>query len=235
MNQKVGLFLFPFFAAMHLFYALIAFSLSGSLGFAAIAFMCVELITFWDNFIVAIGNRVGISVSLERLNWSRFFFHGTFVSLLLPVYLIIGQRQGLAVFDGIAMEAVIGVSVVAITGLGYFAGFKKVASIVPTTYFGCLRYAQSATELTALEGYEYTAEQMNAKVMPPLAAILTTSINLILSLWIGIAAGFWLPFIATAIVFSAASLPFGGWGALLTSTIEIIYGGILLYALSLCI
>ena len=76
--QNIGLFLFPFFAAMHLIYALTSFSFIGSLGFAAIAFMCVELITFWDNFIIAIGNRVGVGVRLERLNWARFFFHGTF-------------------------------------------------------------------------------------------------------------------------------------------------------------
>jgi hypothetical protein len=234
-NQNIGLFLFPFFAAIHLIYALTSFSFIGSLGFAAIAFMCVELITFWDNFIIAIGNRVGIGARLERLNWARFFFHGTFISLLLPVYLIIGQRQGLTFFDGIVMQVIICVFVVAIACFGYITGFNKVMSIVPTNYFGCLRYAQSVTELTALEGYEYTAEQKNAKVIPPLAAILTTLLNLILSVWIGFAVDFWLPFIATAIIFSAASFPFRRWGALLTSAIEIIYSGILLYALGLCI
>jgi len=121
----------------------------------------------------------------------------------------------------------------AIAAFGYLRQYRSLQMIMPINYYGCLRYAQSVDETRRWPGYEYSATELQARALPPFASIITVMLGLLLSLWIGWSVGFWMPFIVTALMFTASAFPVGTWGPLLTSGLEIIYSGGLYYALLL--
>ena len=120
---------------------------------------------------------------------------------------------------------------IAISLLGFILGFVRIPRIMPSNYFGCLRYTQSVNENTRRSDYQYSSEELQARPFPPLASIATVLIALGVSLWLGLAANYWPPFVFTAVMFLAASFPPRSWGPLATSCIEVVFSGGLLWVL----
>ena len=228
----LGPLVFPLFALTHLVIALLALGLLDTVPVAASCLFIVELITFYDNLVVALGNRLGVGSRAERLNRARFFFHGTLISLLIPVYWQIASTLGIAAFQtNLSQLLVVGI-VIVVSALGYVTGYLKIGPIIPINYFGCLRYAQSVSDQTRRTDYHYSERELNAKAMPPLASIATVVIGMGISLWVGWLASFWVAFVVTLMMFTAASFPIKTWGPLATSVVEVIFSGGLLYSLS---
>ena len=198
---------------------------------AAICLALVELITFFDNAVVATGNRVGINDHNEKLNRSRFFLHAVFIAALIPVYAGIGQLAGVAAFNTQTFWIVITVLTTAVVLFGYFVGYRKIGRIVPVNYYGCLRYAQSVSDQTRHSEYNYSQAELELKGFPPFTSIITVLIGLILSIWIGISADVWLPAIVTGLMMLAGRFPLNAAGALITSSLEIIFSAGLVYSL----
>jgi hypothetical protein len=198
---------------------------------AAFSLAAVELISCFDNAVVAGGNRIGLGAHLYRLNRMRFFLHAVFIALLLPVYAGIGQGLGISAFDAPAFTALIALATAGIAVFGYFAGYRALTLLIPTDYFGCLRYAQSVTAASRIDGYDYSAEELASKAVLPMASILTVLVGLALSIWIGVAAGFWVPAIVTGLMLLAGSFPSSAAGALATSGLEIVFSAGLVFSL----
>jgi hypothetical protein len=232
-SLRIGPPVFALFAVTHLVIGLLALTLIDAAPLAAVCFFVVEFITFYDNLIVAAGNRLGVNSLNKKLNWTRFFFHGTMISLLLPVYSEIARLSGVGFFQAPFSQTGIGVLVIAIAVLGFLLGFLRVDVIMPVNYFGCLRYAQSVSEITRREDHVYSDIELRARARPPMASILTTVIGLAISLWTGMTATFWLPFVVTAIMFTAASFPIKTWGPLATSLVEIVFSAGICFSLYL--
>ena len=210
MLARAGRWIFPLFAAAHFIIGAAALSLIDRAPAAALCLVIVEAITFFDNLIISLGNRLGVGPRAERLNWARFLFHGTLISFLLPVYWHIATVKEMTFFG---------------TGNGIFTLVLLMIAI------SLLRYTQSVNENTRRSDYEYSSEDLQAKPFPPLASIATVLIALGVSLWLGLAANFWPPFVLTAVMFLAASFPPRSWGPLATSCIEVVFSGGLLWVL----
>ena len=125
------------------------------------------MITFFDNLVVSLGNRLGIGNVAERLNWTRFLFHGTFIAFLLPVYWHMADMQGVAFFQSGTGTLVLVLLMLGISGLGFYIGFLRIPRIMPVNYFGCLRYAQAVSDMTRRQDYTYSDEELAARPMPP--------------------------------------------------------------------
>ena len=226
-----GPIVFPLFAAFHLGLAMIALGAWSATPVAALCLALVEFITFFDNAVVGLGNRLGIGDLCRRLNRMRFFLHALFIAGLIPVYAGIGRLAGVTAFDSGLFSGVVAMLTVGIVLVGYFVGYRPLQHIMPADYYGCLRYAQTVNDVSRRAGYDYSQAELEQKAFPPLASILTVLIGLVLSLWIGIAAGFWIPAVVTALMLLAGSFPSNALGALLTSSLEIVYSGGMVYSL----
>jgi hypothetical protein len=226
-----GPLVFSFFTVIHALIAVGALAALDKLPAAAICLFLVEAVTAFDNGVTVAGNRLGIAPRTERLNRMRFLLHAVCIGLLLPVYAAVGNSLA---FDGVA-AVIIGYGAWALAALimlyGYFSQYRGVGAIVPVSYYGCLRYAQSVSELARHPQYNYAADELARKGKMPVASIATTAIGLVIAFFIGWSAGFWVPFVVTALMFLAGGLPLRSWGPLATSCLEIIYSGGMLYAL----
>ncbi len=223
---------FSCFTLAHASIALAALSAIDSLPAAAVCLFIVEAVTAFDNGVTVAGNRLGIGPRTERLNRMRFLLHAVGIGLLLPVYA--GIANALA-FDG--MPALIlhygaWALAAAILLYGYLKQYRGLQAIMPVSYYGCLRYAQSVSDLTRHPDYRYSKAELAQKGRMPVASIATTAVGLVLAFFIGWSGGFWVPFIVTALMFVAGGLPLRSWGPFATSCLEIIYSGGMLYSLS---
>lgn len=198
---------------------------------AAVGLAIVEFITVFDNAVVAMGNRLGVSARLYRLNRMRFFLHAVLISLLIPAYAGIGHALGIRIFDTWIFQVLVALLTVGVSAFGYLAGFRPLTRLVPVDYYGCLRYAQTVTPASRREDYEYSPEELENKGFPPIASILTVLVGLVLSLWIGVAADFWVPAIVTGLMLLASRFPPNARGALATSGLEIVFSAGLVYSL----
>ena len=227
----LGLLLFTFFALVHGCIALAALMLIDSLLLPALCFFVVEAVTSFDNFATVVGRRIGLGQVAEKLNRYRFLLHATCIGLLLPTYVGIGVE--LAFSPAVAKFAVAGGWMLAlgIGVFGYVVQYRGLALIMPVNAFGCLRYAQSVTDLTRWPGYKYSQAELDNRAVLPLASIITTLLGLIIAVLIGWYGSFWVPCIVTAIMLMAGAFPQRGWGPVATSGLEIIFSSGLLYSL----
>ena len=198
---------------------------------AAAGLFIVEFITFFDNAVVALGNRIGIGALLLRLNRLRFLLHAVLISCLIPVYAGIGQLAGATGFASTAFSIGIGLLTLFVILFGYFVGFRNVRPIMPVNYYGCLRYAQSVNADSRLDDYLYSDAELQQKGFPPLTSILTVTLGLILSLWIGFTTGFWPPAVVSGLMMLAGRLPANAFGAFATSCLEILFSAGILWSL----
>ena len=228
----IGPISFSFFTLVHASIALLALAFIGELPAAALCLFAVEAATAFDNGVTVIGNRMGIGQATERLNRLRFLLHAVCIGLLVPVYAGIGNALAFSGESALMIDTAARVLAIAICLYGYFFQYRSVGSLMPVSYFGCLRYAQSVTETTRLAGYDYTAEELLAKGKMPVASIYTTLIGLLVALAIGWFGSFWVPCIVTALMFLAGSFPLRSWGPFATSCLEIIFSAGMLYSLS---
>lgn len=222
---------FPLFAAIHLLLAIVSLAVLSVEPIAAISLATVEFITFFDNAIVAIGNRLGVSPRLYRLNRLRFFLHAVLISWLIPAYAGIGHALGIAAFDTRIFQALIMLLTAGVSAFGYFFGYRRLQRIMPVNYYGCLRYAQTVSPASRRDDYDYSAAELENKGFPPFASILTVLIGLVLSVWIGLATGFWIPAIVTGLMMLAGRFPPTAFGALATSGLEVIFSAGLVFSL----
>ena len=198
---------------------------------AAICLALVEFITCFDNAVVSLGNRLGISNLNRGLNRARFFLHAVFIAGLIPAYAGIGRLAGASGFDSTWFNGTVGALTVGILLFGYFVGYRPLKRIMPVNYYGCLRYAQAVNANSRRDDYGYSREELEQTGAPPFASIITVMIGLILSLWIGFTVGFWLPAIVTALMMLAGRFPANARGALATSCLEIVYSTGIVYSL----
>ena len=198
---------------------------------AAIGLATVEFITFFDNAVVAAGNTLGIGPRLYRFNKLRFLLHAVLIALLIPAYAGVGQGLGVPAFSTTLFQAFIGALTVGVALFGYLAGYRPLKRIVPVNYYGCLRYAQSVTASGRRDDYEYSDEELAAKGFPPFASILTVLIGLVLSVWTGLASGFWVPAMVTGLMMLAGRFPPNAVGALATSALEVLFSTGLVFSL----
>jgi hypothetical protein len=226
-----GPLLFGFFALVHGCIALASFTLIDAILLPALCFFVVEAVTSFDNVATVIGRSIGLGQSAEKLSRLRFFLHATCIGLLLPTYVGIGIAltpspavEQFLVAGGWLLAIGIGI-------FGYVVQYRGLALIMPVNAFGCLRYAQSVTELTRWPDYEYSQAELNNRAVLPLASIITTLLGLIISGLIGWFGGFWVPFIVTALMLTAGAFPQRGWGPVATSGLEIVFSSGLLYSL----
>jgi len=226
-----GPLIFSAYALVHALVAAAALLLFAAAPAAAACLFVVEAVTAYDSLIVVLGRRIGINATAERLNRMRFFLHAVCIGLLVPVYTGIGGLAGVGALAGPVVTTTAFVVAGCIALLGCGIQYRRVDHIMPINNFGCLRYAQSVDETRRYPGYDYTEEELAQKAFPPLASIVTVLIGLVLALWTGIAAGFWIPFIVTALMFTASAFPDKTWGPLLTSCLEIFFSAGLLYSL----
>lgn len=213
---------------------MLAITALGAWSAAPVAAAClalVELITFFDNTVVSLGNRLGISDVNRRLNRARFFLHAVFIAGLIPVYVGIGRLVGAAGFDSVPMTGVTTVVTLAVMLFGYFIGYRRLKFIMPVNYYGCLRYAQSVNAASRRDDYDYSPEELAQKGLPPFASIITVILGLVLSIWIGISTGFWVPAIVTGMMLLAGAFPANAPGALATSGLEIVFSCGIVYSL----
>lgn len=199
--------------------------------FAAVGLFIVEFITFVDNVVVAIGNRIGAGDRLKQLNRIRFFLHAVFIAGLVPAYVGIGQLAGVTLFSTTLFGYATALATAIVMLFGYSVGWRKIGLLMPVNYYGCLRYAQSVNEASRLADHAYSEAELGQKPFPPLTSIITVLIGLVLAIWIGIATGFWIPAIVTGLMLLAGTLPANAFGALTTSTLEIIYSAGMVYSL----
>jgi hypothetical protein len=165
----------------------------------------------------------------------RFLLHAICIGLLLPVYAAIANAVA---FTGPAATLVYVVAwmlAIAIAFYGYVYQYGRTGPIMPVRYFGCLRYAQSVSEITRHPDYEYSETELEARGSLPMASVATTLVGLILAILIGWFGSFWVPFIVTALMFLAGALPLRTWGPFATSCLEIIYSGGMLYSLAVAV
>lgn len=226
-----GPVIFGLFAAAHGFIALAALSLYPVMPLLSVCLFVVEAVTAYDNLIIVLGNAIGIGDRAQTLNRMRFFLHAICIGLLVPVYAGIAVLLDVSAFTGTVATAIGLAIAAAIAMFGYAVQYRGLGIIMPTRYFGCLRYAQSVDDVRRYPGYTYSDEELAGRGLPPFASIITVMVGLIISFWTGWSAEFWLPFVVTALMFSAAAFPAKTWGPLATSMIEIVYSGGLLYSL----
>ena len=228
----IGPISFSFFTLVHASIALLALTFVGELPAAALCLFIVEAVTAFDNGVTVVGNRMGIGQTAERINRLRFLFHAVCIGLLVPVYAGIGNAIAFSGEPALVIDTAAWVLAMIIGVYGYFFQYRSVGSLMPVSYFGCLRYAQSVSEATRLAGYDYTAEELAAKGKMPMASIYTTLVGLLLAIAIGWFGSFWVPCIVTALMFLAGSFPLRSWGPFATSCLEVIFSAGLLYSLS---
>jgi hypothetical protein len=229
----IGPVIFSFFTAVHAgiaFGALLLFEYSPV---AAACLFLVEAVTAFDNGVTVFGNRMTIGSQAELLNRLRFFLHAVCIGLLLPVYAAIANAVAFSDAAGALVYVVAWMLAIGIAVYGYFIQYGRMGQIMPVTYFGCLRYAQSVNDLTRHPEYDYSETELAARGGLPMASVVTTLAGLILALLIGWFGSFWVPFIVTALMFLAGALPLRTWGPLATSCLEVIYSGGMLYSLAL--
>jgi len=226
-----GPLIFSVYAAIHGGIALAALLLIPAAPLVAVCLFAVEAVTAYDNLIIVLGKRLGMGATALRLNRGRFFLHAVCIGLLVPVYTGLGGMAGVAALaTPTAMYAAFAAAA-AIALFGYFVQYRAVAHIFPINCYGCLRYAQSVDETRRYPGYQYSEAELAQKAFPPFASIITVLVGLGLSLWAGLAANFWPPFAVTLLMFTASAFPAKTWGPLLTSCLEIVFSGGLLYSL----
>ena len=226
-----GPLVFPLFSFAHLGFGLLALLALPAAPAAAMCLAIVEFVTCYDNAVVAAGNRIGIGIRLERLNRARFFLHAVCIALLLPAYAGTGALAGVAAFGTPGFAVGCWAATLTLAAFGYFVGYRGVGRIMPVDSFGCLRYAQSVTPESRRPGYDYSADELAARGMPPVTSIIAVFAGLTLAIWTGISASFWLPAIATAPMLLAGAFPPRAWGAVATSCLEIVFSGGMVAAL----
>jgi hypothetical protein len=226
-----GLVIFGFFALVHLGFSIASFTLVSAVPHAALCFFVVEAVTAFDNAVTVTGKETGVSEFTEQASRLRFLLHAICISLLLPVYSEIGRAFGFSP-SGANMADIIAWSLaIAIALLGYFYQYGRMGRIMPVDYLGCLRYSQSVDVRTRYPGYRYSDEELAAKGRLPVASVLTVLVGLIMAALIGWFGSFWLPFVVTLIMFAAAGFSQRSWGPLVTSCLEVVFSGGLLYSL----
>jgi hypothetical protein len=226
-----GPLLFGFFALIHGAIALAALTVAGNLLLPALCLFLVEAVTAFDNGATVAGNRLGIGPTAEKLSRMRFLLHAVCIGLLVPVYTGIAGKTAFTGTGALVADGVGWILAIAIIFYGYFKQYRGLRLIMPVSALGCLRYAQSVTEVTRYPGYAYSDAELNQKGELPFASVMATTVGLIVGLLIGWFGGFWVPFIATAIMFVAGAFPQKGWGPIATSGLEIIYSSGMLYSL----
>ena len=226
-----GPHVFTAYALIHAVIAVAALQAFAQAPVAAVCLFIVEAVTAYDSLVVVLGNRIGINATAERLNRMRFFLHAVCIGLLVPVYAVIGALAGVNALAGVFAMTAAGGAAVLIALLGYGLQYRRLGAIMPVSSYGCLRYAQSVDDSRRYPGYDYSEAELGQKAFPPLASIVTVMIGLLLALWTGLAAGFWVPFVVTALMFTASAFPDKTWGPLLTSCLEIFFSAGLLYSL----
>jgi hypothetical protein len=231
----IGPVAFSVFTAVHAGIAFGALLLFDSLPVAAVCLFIVEAVTAFDNGLTVLGNRLGIGSQTELLNRMRFFLHAICISLLLPVYATIANAVAFSDTAAVLVYVLAWMLAAAIALFGYFIQYGRTVRIMPVNYFGCLRYAQSVSDITRHPDYEYSETELEARGGLPMASVATTLVGLILALLIGWFGSLWVPFIVTALMFLAGALPLRTWGPLATSCLEVIYSGGMLYSLAVVV
>ena len=168
-----GAFLFSFFALVHWCIALASLGLIGDLLFPAFCLFVVEAVTAFDNGATVLGKRLGLGEAAENLSRRRFLLHAMCIGFLVPVYSGIGREVAFSPFGAVVGDLLAWTLVAAITAFGYLYQYKPLGQLSPVSAMGCLRYAQSVSEVTRWPGYEYSEAQLNAKAIPPFASIIT--------------------------------------------------------------
>ncbi len=222
---------FTVFTLLHAAIALGALLAFAEMPAAAVCLFVVEIVTAFDNAATVVGNRLGIAPRTAALNRLRFLFHATCIGLLVPVYAHIGAA--LAFMHGWAglINAIAWVLALLLGLYGYFVQYRRMSSMMPVNYYGCLRYAQAVSERTRHPDYNYSAAELAARGKLPVVSIVTTLIGLVLATLIGWFGSFWVPFIVTALMLSAGGLPLRSWGPFATSCLEILFSAGMLYSL----
>jgi hypothetical protein len=226
-----GPLVFTFFALVHGCIALSALALAGDMLLPAVCLFVVEAVTAFDNGATVLGKRLGIGEQAENLSRKRFLLHATCIAFLLPVYSGIGGEVAFNQFGSVVADSISWLLVIVIGIYGYVYQYQRINCLMPVNDFGCLRYAQSVTEATRYPGYEYSEEELAARGGLPMASVVTTVLGLLMSILIGWFGSFWVPLVVTALMFLAAGFPQRGWGPLMTSCLEVVFSGGLLYSL----
>ena len=229
--MSFGPFAFAFFAAFHGALALLALTAFTALPAAAACLFLVEAVTAFDNAVTVAGNQLRIGPGTERINRAQFFLHAVFIGLLVPVYASIGNELAFAsewqpVVTTLAWVLAAGLGI-----YGYQVQYRGTGAIMPVSYYGCLRYAQSVGSFTRHPDYDYSAAELERRGKLPLASVLTTLLGLIISVFIAWLGNFWVPLAVTALMFVAGAFPQRSWGPLATSCLEVLYSSGMVYAL----
>jgi hypothetical protein len=228
----IGPVAFSVFTAVHAGIACGALLLFDQAPVAAVCLFIVEAVTAFDNGVTVLGNRMSIGPQAELLNRLRFFLHAICISLLLPVYAAIANAVAFTDAAAMLVYVVAWMLAAAIAVFGYVVQYGRMGPIMPVSYYGCLRYAQSVSDLTRHPDYEYSETELEARGALPMASVAATAVGLILALLIGLFGSLWVPFIVTALMFLAGALPLRTWGPFATSCLEVIYSGGMLYSLA---
>jgi hypothetical protein len=223
---------FSFFTVIHAGIAVSALLLFDQSPVAAVCLFIVEAVTAFDNGVTVLGNRLGIGPQAELLNRLRFFLHAVCIGLLLPVYAAIANAVAFTGPAAALIYVVAWLLAITIAFYGYLYQYGRTGPLMPVSYFGCLRYAQSVSEITRHPAYDYSETELEARGSLPMASVATTVVGLILAILIGWFGSLWVPFVVTAFMFLAGALPMRTWGPFATSCLEIIYSGGMLYSLA---
>lgn len=226
-----GPFVFAFFAVFHGVLALLALTAFPALPAAAVCLFVVEAVTAFDNGVTVAGNSLGIRPGTERINRARFFLHAVCIGLLVPVYAAIGNELAFAASWQPVVTTLAWVLAAGLCVYGYRVQYRGTGAIMPVSYYGCLRYAQSVGRFTRHPDYDYSPAELERRGKLPLASVLTTLIGLVIAVFIGWLGDFWVPLIVTALMFVAGAFPQRSWGPLATSCLEVVYSSGMVYAL----
>ena len=206
-HESVRTVNFLFFAVFHGALALLALTAFPALPAAALCLFVVEAVTAFDNGVTVAGNRLGIRPGTERVNRARFFLHAVCIGLLVPVYAAIGNELAFAAAWQPVVTTLAWVLAAGLCVYGYRVQYCGTGAIMPVSYYGCLRYAQSVSSFTRHPDYDYSPAELDRRGKLPLASVLTTLVGLVISVFIAWLGDFWVPLIVTALMFVAGAFP----------------------------
>lgn len=196
----------PLLALFHVIITIWAFRLYSrrpSLGLALIGIIAAALV--YDNMVIVLGNTLGIGGTLHSLSVGRFAIH----ALLTPALLIAAYQQAVrsgGVKDSANGRLVVIAVMVGLIGLGVAMTLVNM-HLEPACQDGVLRYAERVVASQVCETHTYPPDFVDARGLPPLAAIFTIIGVGILGFFVWRRAGSPLMLVGAVIMVISAAIP----------------------------
>ncbi|NWF70456.1 MAG: hypothetical protein HXY40_15315 [Chloroflexi bacterium] len=186
-----------------------------SLGLALLMLVLAGLV--YDNGIIAAGSSVGMGETLRALNVPRFLLH----ALLTPTFIIttleLAQRAGVGWLQKPLAQRGLWAATVLLAVVGLFTGVIGM-ELYPACFGGTLRYAERVAESQLC----FEGQEVHAGGIPPLAAIGTIVLVLVIAIAIWRKNGWYWLLLGAAAMLIAGAVPASRVGPWVGSAGEVV-------------